>query len=64
MTIEKFNMRALWAIIILLCFNGYMGFIELQAIQSKLDGKTLLCKQVYTIQSKLNYVLECNGVLR
>ena len=65
MTIKKFNMRTLWAVVVLLSFNAYMDFIELQAIHSKLESSsTLLCVQVYKIQSKLNFVLECNGVLK
>jgi hypothetical protein len=32
---------------------------EIEALNKRLDEKTLLCKQVHTIQSKLNTVIEC-----
>ena len=59
MTIQQFNKRAGIAIIILLGFNSYMNTIEIEAIQDRLDEKNLLCKQVYTIKTKLNVVMEC-----
>lgn len=64
MTIKKFNIRAGTAIFILLCFNCYMNYIEIEALNKRLDDKQLLCKQVHTIKSKHNYVIECSGVLK
>ncbi len=62
MTIQKFNIRAGIAILIFLCLNCYMNYVEIEALKTQLDDKQLLCKQVYEIKSKLNYVLECNEV--
>ena len=60
----KFNMALFAVIALLLGANFYMDNVESEAIQKNIDEKNLLCKQAYKIQSKHNYVLECNGVLK
>jgi hypothetical protein len=66
MTIKKFNMRALWAIIILLGFNSYINFVEIQAVQSKLAAPAkpnqFICIKTGEIRSKHNVILSCNEV--
>lgn len=51
------------------CTFVMVGFMqddvrEIKKQHEQLKGKNLLCKQVYKIQSKSNYVLECMGVLK
>ena len=62
MTIQKFNIRAGIAILIFLCLNCYMNYVEIEALNKRLDDKTLLCIKTGEIKSRHNIVLDCSEV--
>ena len=59
---KKLNTILFLLIASALAGNSYMNTVELEVINKRLDNKNLLCKQVYTIKSKLNTVLECQEI--
>lgn len=59
----KLNMVLFAVIAAPLGANYFMDNVEREAMQKQLDEKSLLCIQLYKIESKHNYILECSGVL-
>lgn len=60
----KLNMGLFAVIALALIANYCMDNIEREALNKRLDESNLLCKQLHKIESKHNYVLSCNGVLK
>ena len=59
---SKLNMALSIVITLLLISNTYMDAIEHEALNKRLDDKTLLCIKTGEIKSRHNIILDCSEV--